>query len=74
MIILGNKYKDTISDFEGIATARTEYLFGCVRILLESKELVSGKPVEDMWFDEPRLIEAEDKKSVIGMTNNNTNC
>lgn len=67
MIILGNKYKDTISDFEGIATAKTEYLFGGnSRVLLESEELVSGKPVEGVWFDEPRLTEVEDKKNCSG--------
>jgi hypothetical protein len=71
MIILGNNYKDAISDFEGIATARTDYLFECRKILLESKELVNGKPVEGIWFDEPRLVEVENKKSVIGLINDN---
>lgn len=35
MIKLGDKVKDKISGFEGLATARSEFLYGCVRILVE---------------------------------------
>jgi len=57
MITLGKKYKDKHSKFVGIATGRTVYLYGCVRVLLESptKKNSDGAPVE-LWFDEQRLI------------------
>lgn len=34
-IKLGEKYRDRISGFEGVATGRFEYLNGCVRYCLE---------------------------------------
>lgn len=54
MIKLGEKVKDGITGFEGVATARAEYLYGCVRVLVESKKLKDGKPIDE-WFDEQRL-------------------
>ena len=54
MINLGAKAKDSITGFSGIAVARTTYLNGCVRILLEAKPNKDGKPRE-WWFDEQRL-------------------
>ncbi len=57
MIVLGKKYKDNITGFVGVATARTDYLFGCVRVLLEPSNLKKdGGALPDYWFDEQRLI------------------
>jgi hypothetical protein len=52
-VLLGDKYRDNISGFEGTATARSEFLFGCVRVCLEG-----GKDGElkTEWFDEQRLV------------------
>ena len=47
MIKLGSKVRDSITGLEGIATARTEYLYGCVRITITPTELKDGKPVDD---------------------------
>lgn len=55
MIKLGAKVTDSITGFTGIATARTEYLYGCVRVSVEPTELHEGKPVEAQYFDEQRL-------------------
>jgi len=55
MIKLGEKYKDKISGFEGVATARTVFLFGCVRVCLESKKLKDDGTPQECWFDEQRL-------------------
>ena len=51
---LGRRYRDTISGFEGVATGRYEYLYGCVRISLER-----GKDgdLKSEVFDEQRLVE-----------------
>lgn len=54
-IKLGEKYRDTISGFEGVATARTEYLYGCVRIVLEGGGLKEDGTPKDCYFDEQRL-------------------
>ena len=56
MVKLGERYRDTISGFEGVATSRSEYLHGCVRVGLET-----GKDGElkQEWFDEQRLVRVE---------------
>jgi len=62
MVILGKKYKDNISGFSGIATGRTEYLYGCVRVLIESDKLSKdGEPYSEFWFDEQRLTFVKSK-------------
>ena len=45
MIELGEKVKDTITGFTGIATARTDYLYGCIRVEVEpaARRLEGGK-------------------------------
>lgn len=67
-IKLGSKVRDTISGYEGIATARTEYLYGCVRITIESQTLKDGKPVEAAWFDEQRVEVLEEGAPVVQPT------
>ena len=51
---LGQVVKDTLSRYTGIADARTEWLNGCVRIRVISRELQDGKPVDE-WFDADQL-------------------
>lgn len=52
---LGQTVKDVITGYEGIAVSITEYLHACRRIVVQSRELKDGKPVEDQVFDEQRL-------------------
>lgn len=52
---LGNTYRDRISGFTGVATARYEYLYGCVRVNLEGPTAEGGKPTEHV-VDEQRLL------------------
>jgi hypothetical protein len=55
-IQLGSKVRDTLTGFEGIATARTEWLYGCSRIGIEPTKLnEDGKPFDTAWFDEQRV-------------------
>lgn len=61
---LGEKYRDTITGFVGTATARSEFLYGCVRVGLEGTSAEPGKPGEVEWFDEQRLVTAKDAKPV----------
>lgn len=56
-IVLGDKVRDTITGFEGIATGRTEWLTGCVRWIVEPDKLDKDKKVQQyMEFDESRLV------------------
>jgi len=56
MINLGDKVKDTITDFEGTAVAKIIYLNGCIRYEVKPKGLEDGKTVEAEWIDETQLI------------------
>jgi len=49
---LGNRYRDKIHGFEGVATMRTEYLTGCARICLE---VLVGMEIKSASFDETQL-------------------
>ena len=69
MIKLGNKAKDKITGFVGIAVARTEYLTGCTRISLQSPELHDGKPQDWVGFDEDQLELVEEPKVDLNVKN-----
>lgn len=58
---LGNKARDSITGFAGVATSRTEYLYGCRRIGLTPAELKDGKPQDTQYFDDPQLTDVEEK-------------
>lgn len=55
-IELGMKVRDRISGIEGIATARTEFINGCVRISVQPKvdKKTNTLPAE-VWFDDKQL-------------------
>lgn len=55
MVKLGSRVKDSLTGFKGVAVARTEYLYGCVRVCVEPEALKDGKPIDAQWFDEQRL-------------------
>lgn len=52
-IKLGDKYRDTISGFEGTAIARHEYIHGCTRITLQAA--AQGGEIKEYSFDAPAL-------------------
>jgi len=55
-INLGDKVRDLVTGFEGIAVARTEWLNGCFRVTLQSDCLdKDGKVTPSETFDEPQL-------------------
>ncbi len=49
---LGKMYKDTLTGCTGVATAKSEFLSGCTRILLES---LKDNNICEQWLDENRL-------------------
>jgi hypothetical protein len=56
MIKLGQKVKDTVTGFTGIATSRIEYLNGCVQYCLKPKVDKDGKMQDGIWFDDAQLV------------------
>jgi hypothetical protein len=55
MITLGQKVKDKITGFTGIAITRCEYLNGCVQYCVKPKLDKNGKIQEGEWFDDALL-------------------
>lgn len=66
-IKLGSRVKDSITGFEGIAVARTEWLYGCSRITIESTKLdiANGEPIPLHSFDEQRVVLIEEKEPQV---------
>lgn len=61
-IKLGEKYTDNITGFTGVATARIEYLTGCVHIGLQGKVKEDGSLPAAEYFDECRLDSTIERK------------
>lgn len=56
-IELGKRYRDTVSGWEGVVTARYEYMNGCIRYEVSAKDK-DGKP-EAFVFDEQQIEAVE---------------
>lgn len=59
-IKLGSRVRDTLSELEGIVIARTEWLYGCVRLSVQPNGNKDGKPFEAFAIDEPQAVLVED--------------
>ncbi len=64
MVKLGTTYRDTITGYEGIATAICRYLSGCVQITLEGEYNKDKNEFPAWWVDETRLEHVRKKKDV----------
>ena len=55
-ITLGHTVTDKHTGFTGVAMGRAEYLYGCVRVLVESptEKDKNSEPLS-LWLDEQRL-------------------
>lgn len=51
----GDRVKEMVSGFVGIAIARHEYLNGCTRLTIQPPVNKDGKLPKDETFDEPQL-------------------
>ena len=58
-IKLGQYVKDEITGFEGVAVSITEWMNGCRRIGIQSKEMHEGKPIEIEWVDEKQVAKVK---------------
>ena len=57
MVNLGDKVKDSVTGFTGIAVGKTLWLHGCNRITIQPEGLQKdGKMYETASFDEPQLV------------------
>jgi hypothetical protein len=65
MIQLGSRVRDAYTGFEGIAVARTEWLYGCARVSVEPTELKDGKVQDMVAFDEQRLEVIRDAAPIV---------
>lgn len=54
-IKLGQRVRDTLSGTEGTAVARTEWLYGCVRISIQPEGTKNGVPYDYFVVDEAQL-------------------
>lgn len=57
-IELGTRCSDTVSGWSGVATARYEYMNGCVRYEVAAADK-DGKP-ESFVFDEQQLVQVDE--------------
>lgn len=64
MIKLGDKVKDNVSGFQGIAIGRTKWLHGCDRITIQPPVDKDGKHQDAAAFDEQQveLVKAQPVK------------
>jgi len=49
---LGEELRDKITGYQGVVSARTEWLYGCRRYTVQSREMKDGKPVDSLTCDE----------------------
>lgn len=62
-INLGDEVQDSVTGFKGIAIARTTWLTGCDRYIVQPKGVdKAGKIYENNTFDEDSLIVLKKKK------------
>lgn len=70
MVKVGDKVKDKITGFTGIAIAKTEWLYGCMRVVVQSEKIGKDDKLVDFTFDEPQLEVIKPKK--VKKENNDT--
>jgi hypothetical protein len=62
---LGDRVKDCISGFAGVIVARTEWLNGCKRYMVQAEQLYEGKPVDPIHIDQEQLVRNGDRVIVV---------
>lgn len=65
-LALGDVAKDTITGFTGVVVCISYWLNGCIRIVIQPRDLKDGKPVEALSFDVEQLEAVERKVAKEG--------
>jgi len=74
-IKIGDKVRDKITGFEGIANAKIEYMYGCTQFEVQPLVDEHGNYQKYQWIDEPQLSlvknngKKKDKPRYGGMRN-----
>ncbi len=56
MAQLGDKVRDRINGFTGVITGRSEFLYGCIQVLVAPLTITpEGKHPDSVWLDEGRV-------------------
>ena len=63
-IVLGERYRESVTGFEGTATAIVFFLNGCERVTLERWFEDKGE-LRELTFDAPRLLHQPSQKPVV---------
>lgn len=74
MIKLGDKLRDTITGFQGIATSKHEYLTGCTQYGLQATIKKDGNLPQIEYFDENRLSVVKEKQVKLDLNNQEDGC
>lgn len=61
---LGLEVRDTITGYRGVVVAKTEWLNHCWRIMVQTRELKDGKPIDSVAFDVEQLEAVPDAARV----------
>ena len=56
MIELGQYVRDEVTGFEGVATARVEYLNGCIQYCVRPRVNKDGEMQEAHYIDDVQLV------------------
>ncbi len=65
---LGTRARDIVTGFEGVVTAKVEYLTGCIQYAIKPPELdKDGKMRDAHYFDEDSLVAVDAKRVVINV-------
>lgn len=63
--ILGMRYVDKITRFEGVAIGYVQYITGCNQVLLAPQVGEDGAWKESQWIDEQRLVAQSHRPIVL---------
>lgn len=63
-VVLGDKYRDSQTGFEGIATAIYFFQYGCERVQLEQFDK-KASDIRAITFDAPRLVNVKTGKTPV---------
>lgn len=63
-IELGERYRDVVTKFEGVAIIASQHLNGCRQIALDPGIDKDGNLRNQHWFDEQRLVLGESDERV----------
>lgn len=57
---LGERVKDTMTNFQGVIIVRNQHITGCDRYCVLPEETDDGDYPSSTWFDEQRLVRCDE--------------